>query len=402
MASKICIVTDQHLSANPRVWKEALSLSKYGYDVSIVTKFNSHIHKKRDFELLERLPKDIKYIPAYSLIREDVGLTKILLLKGLPKFAIIAKRFGIETSYLISNSLRTTFKVARAQSADLYIAHVEGGFFVGKLLAKKGAKVAFDFEDWYSNDYLIDTRPIKLLKSLESFAMNNGVYTTAPSKAMASALSKEYNKSKTPTVIYNSFPRETDSTNKDENKKPCLVWFSQTVGSGRGLEKLIDSLKNVFRPLQIKLIGNCSGQYKSQLESLFPYSLGHSLEFIPPVKHHELHAILQNCDLGLAIEDDFPENKNTTVSNKILQYLQAGLKVLATSTEGQKEIQNVLGDAVMIVPAKNNATWAQKISDLLNMEVDKQDIVNKYCANLSWDIQEKKLIEAVEHALADK
>lgn len=401
MAYKICIVTDQHLSANPRVWKEALSLSKYGYSVSIVTKFNSPIHKKRDFELLERLPKGIKYIPAYSLIRADVSLTKMLLLKGLPKFAIIAKRFGIETSYLISNSLRTTFKVARAQSADLYIAHVEGGFFVGKLLAMKGAKVAFDFEDWYSNDYLVDTRPVKLLKSLESFAMNKGVYVSAPSKAMSLALSKEYNKSRVPTVIYNSFPLEKNTATSTVGK-PSLVWFSQTVGTGRGLEKLISSLHDVPESIILKLIGNCSEKYKSQLETLFPYSLGHSLEFIPPVKHYELHSILQSCDLGLAIENDFPENKNTTVSNKILQYLQAGLKVLATNTKGQKEIQNSIGEAIVIVSAKHNDDWAREISNLLNKKIDRQDIAEKYYLNFSWEVQEKRLVEQVENALADK
>lgn len=395
---KVCIVTDQHLSANPRVWKEAKCLVEAGYDVSIVTKFNSSSHRVKDYEMLTHLPERIAYIPAYSTIKEDVSTLKLLIYKGLPKLAQIIKRWGIDTRFLISNALHTTYSIALQQSADLYIAHVEGGFYVGRLLIKNGKKVAFDFEDWYSKDYLVSTRPVALLKSLERFAIDNGVYITAASRSMAHGLSTEYGSSRDIDVIYNGFPIEKDVKQAD-NAKPVLVWFSQTVGAGRGLERLISSLHNLDVSVELLLIGNCSVEYKKELELIFPTGK-HDLKFVPPVKHEELHGYLSKCDIGLALEDYYPESRNTTVTNKMLQYLQAGLKVLATDTLGQKEIKEQLGDAIELVSNNDISNWSGQIENLLSKNIDNTKVVKKYASLYSWEAQEKKLLHLVKNAIS--
>ena len=166
---KICIVSSQHLSANPRVWKEADLLASSGYKVVIVTGFNSKEHIQRDKELLKSLHSNIEYKAGLNITMGEVPLVKKAWYRFRYECAIVLKKAGIETKYLLSTSPDAIYEASRQERADLYIAHVETGFYAGRKLALRGAKVVFDFEDWHSEDYLVPTRPVKYLKELEQF-----------------------------------------------------------------------------------------------------------------------------------------------------------------------------------------------------------------------------------------
>ncbi len=394
---KICIVSDKHLHTNPRVWKEANSLANKGYEVVVITQFSSVKSKLEDEKLLNRIGARFNYIAGVDL-SEEGSKNDILFYKTRRKLATIAKKaLGKDSEYLITYAPEKISEVAFKENADLYIAHVEGGYCVGKRLLKAGKKVAFDQEDWFSRDYLVPERPVKLLSSLEKFALKSGAYVTCPSYSMAIALSEAYHAEK-PEVIYNSFPRE-ENYQQYVSEKPGLVWFSQTIGAGRGLERIIDTLKQIERPVQLLLIGNCSARYESTLKERMGLNSLHELRIHKPVTHHELHDILLQQDIGLALENNHPDNKDTTISNKMFQYLQAGLKVLATDTKGQAEVAKMFKDAVSLVGADDNEGWGDVLSKLLEVTISSEEVVAQYHNCFSWEEQEKKLLQLVEKAL---
>ncbi|RYG45679.1 MAG: hypothetical protein EOO01_17430 [Chitinophagaceae bacterium] len=53
MRKKICLLSDHHISYNPRLWKEAFTWEKLGYDVVIVNMWISEEALKRDMALLK-------------------------------------------------------------------------------------------------------------------------------------------------------------------------------------------------------------------------------------------------------------------------------------------------------------------------------------------------------------
>jgi hypothetical protein len=71
MQHKICITTDRHISLNPRVWKEAKTLSEKGYSVSIVTQFITSRNLQRDERLLNDLGSKENYMAAVSLVKGE-------------------------------------------------------------------------------------------------------------------------------------------------------------------------------------------------------------------------------------------------------------------------------------------------------------------------------------------
>lgn len=396
----ICIVTDRHLSTNPRVWKEAQVLSRNGYNVTIITQFNSKEFITRDRLLLQQLGLSVKYYAAVDVSAGNARISSVYY-KIRTRLAYLLKKAGMDSVYLLSYAPEKIYHAALRENADLYIAHVECGLYAGMRLVKQGKRVAFDFEDWYSEDYLVPTRPVRLLKMLESYALNHGTFVTCPSASMADALKMHSNKSVTIQAVYNSFPDEMKMPESEKQSNiVSLLWFSQTVGPGRGLEKLILSLNSVHSKVKLTLVGNCSDTYRHSIRNIFPFKLGHQLQFVPLVKHHELYQIMYNHDIGLALENDTPENRDKTITNKILQYLQAGIKVLATGTSGQNEVAGHFHDAVKIVDPNDNADWGAALQQLIDTQIDKQEVIERYNRLFGWATQEQKILKLVADALA--
>lgn len=399
---KICLISDLHLSSNPRVWKEANTLAAAGYEVVILTMWFSS--EKRDKDLLLIKEKNISYKASLNLIPGEIYFLKRFIIRLRSRFAREMKRWlDIDSTWCLGYAPQIMTKAALNEQADLYIAHTEFGIVIGKELTRKGAKVAYDIEDWYSHDYLVPERPVVLLKSLEKFALEHGVYCSCPSASMGKVLEKNYPSGKQVQVLYNGFSeRENINENQIKQSGHSLVWFSQTIGPGRGLETILMAIDYLQTKVVLHLIGECAAGYEGELEKIFPFEKGHQLIFHPPVKHHELVGILAQHSVGLAIENKFPESRNKTVTNKILQYLQAGIKVLATDTEGQQEVAGYFPDTVSIVPVDHPEIWAAQIELLLQSPaVTIKHRLQQFNTVFSWEVQEKKLLDLVKKAIRE-
>ena len=130
-----------------------------------------------------------------------------------------------------------------------------------------------------------------------------------------------------------------------------LVWFSKTVGPGRGLEAFCTALSRVqaSRPITLHLIGSCSPPFREALQQLLAScsSSEVSLNFIGPLPPATLSSILPLYDLGLALEQRFPLSRDLTVTYKFFQYISSGLAVLSTPTTGQLEAQGLCPGSVV-------------------------------------------------------
>jgi glycosyltransferase involved in cell wall biosynthesis len=86
------------------------------------------------------------------------------------------------------------------------------------------------------------------------------------------------------------------------------------------------------------LLGQVHPDYRRTLERRVPEERRARLQFLPPVPPGDLPAVVAHHDIGLALEPSTPPNKDLTISNKMLHYLNAGLPALATATRGQREV----------------------------------------------------------------
>ncbi|MFZ2900384.1 MAG: glycosyltransferase [Saprospiraceae bacterium] len=392
----ISLLTGAHLSRNPRVVKEANALAEAGYQVSILTVWT---HK-------EWLETD-KTLIHPSIHYAGIDLTAwnspaSLFYRALRRFfQELNQRWGIESPHSLNYALLPLLRKARKTNADLYICHQETGLVLGAWLLKAGRKVAFDFEDWYSKDLLPEnraSRPVKLLENMEKSGLKNGLFSLTTSHAMAAEMGQFF-QTPPPEVIRNVFPVPHDLESRSHPNQPVrLAWFSQTIGPGRGLELLFQAISLLPRtPLEIHLTGDVSEAYRADLIGRLKYPGIHSLHFHRPVAPQALPAFLSRFDIGLALEQSTPESRNLTITNKIVQYLQSGLAVIATETAGQKEVAQLAPNAVFLIGHKDEL--AQKLAMLAD---DTSLLANARQAalacsreELNWEKEQERLLAVV-------
>ena len=104
-----------------------------------------------------------------------------------------------------------------------------------------------------------------------------------------------------------------------------FVWFSQQIDKGRGLELILPVLDQFRDQIELHLIGNPKKQFEEEFLEERKFIFLHNT-----MPQSELHIILSEYDVGLALEPGKDLNNKLAISNKIFAYAQAGLHVLAT------------------------------------------------------------------------
>jgi glycosyltransferase involved in cell wall biosynthesis len=302
-------------------------------------------------------------------------------------------------------------KAAFGLDADLYIAHLEQGIAVGLDLLRAGRRVAVDMEDWYSEDLpptARRTRPLKLLRHFERELLTRAAYATCPSVAMSEVLAATYDCAP-PRVIYNAFPwadRDalgTELKDRRDRTVPSIYWFSQTIGTDRGLDDLFSALPHLKQKLEIHLRGHVSPPMRDWLSSRIPEDWRESV-FVHDLEDNDrLLSRISEHDIGFAGEMTLCRSREVTVTNKILHYLLGGLAVVASDTEGQREIARAAGDAVFLYQPGDPAGLADQINFLLGSPDQpaqaKAAALRTAKENFCWERQEPELLAAVKAAL---
>lgn len=402
----VCILTQSHLCRNPRVVKEANTLHRAGYRVSILTTFSSEAQRQEDLTLIDKgiVLKGIENIIPGQASRFHSLKTRMVRRIATEMIARLHWENVESLGYGFHRNLRAAIK----EDADLYTCHQEMATVIGCKLIRRGYKVAFDFEDWYSHDLLPAAnkyRPLRLLERYEKFALQKSPLTYTTSESMAEAFQK-FSGGPRPNVLYNVFPwaeREwLDGQHKDRQTldKASIHWYSQTIGPGRGLEFLVNALKWVNTPVELHLRGNCKPEYEASLRKILPKDKGHGLFIHGLVPHRELLSRISEHDVGLATEEYTPDSRNLTITNKILQYLLAGLPVVASDTSGQKEVGKLAAESVFLFRNGDEKGLARRIETLVSdrerMLRSKRRALEYAKRIFSWEVQEKKLTEWIE------
>ena len=367
--ARIAIYIGRHLCTAPRPVKEADALAAAGHKVTVHGLWSDPRLVARDRLLMKDRPwRFVPYADCHDgSLRSRFGW---FALRARNRFAralfartgrALADLYGYGSSALLSH--------AAASDADLLLFHSEGGLLAADVLKRHGRRVGMDFEDWFSRDLPPEQRegrPIAELARLEASALRFGPYVLATSHAMAEALAAAYG-GPIPSVIYNTFPADPAAgmvPTAEEDEPVALHWFSQTLGRGRGLETLFAALPGVSFDWRLNLLADDPGNAAADLLRELPASLRSRVEVVPSVPNPELPAAIARHDIGLALDVSAIPNRNLTITNKLFQYLQAGLAVVASDTAGHAEVLTQAPEAGVMFTAGDPASLAEALNTL--------------------------------------
>lgn len=411
--ARILILIGGHLCTAPRPLKEAETLSDNGHQVKVQGFWFNPKLVERDRALLA--DKKWSFEPIIDFQRNSYqGLCRNLSARARRRLALEAfKRGGKIFPSLLGYGAKAMLWAALKEKADLSIVHSEAGLWVGAELLSKGLRVGVDFEDWFSEDLLPDARairPIRELKRLERCLTHKCIYSLTTSSALANALSEAY-QAPMPSVVYNVFPfaerEHLDHQSLDRRDKtlPSLHWFSQTIGPGRGLEMIFKALPYLQTAVEVHLRGEIDEDGRRWIQNITPSGWTEKKRIFihETVNNRELLSRIAEHDIGLALEQIEVPSRNLTVTNKLFQYLQAGLAVVATDTAGQREVMRKCTAAGRLVRVNDPLALAESLNDLLcnpgALEAAKSAALDAAKNEFCWEKQSGLLLRASERAL---
>jgi glycosyltransferase involved in cell wall biosynthesis len=323
-------------------------------------------------------------------------------------------RFGWVSPRALGVGAPEMLRVAREINPDLTMVHSETGLWVAKQLLDDGKCVGVDFEDWFSQDLRPEdrrTRPVRFLRELERMLLERAHVCLTTSRALAMALAKDAGVERLPAVVPNCFPasarKHSLSGVRDDRSANGVSfhWFSQTIGPGRGLESLAEALAMLNGDWVLSLRGALRG-YRAWFDKTFPAPLRERIIVLDPVPNMELLARTMSHDVGLALEEPYCSNRDLTAANKIFEYLRAGLGVIATSTQGHREVMNSCPNTGLLVNPADPVALAGAMQKML----DEPEFLNDCRRNAAeastsiwaWERHEPVLLKSISDGLAEQ
>lgn len=412
MARSIAILSAASLAWNPRVLKEAQALARAGFRVTVLGASEGAAGLARD----ERLAA------AHGFTFKSVAPapTGTCIARLWRQWCRLRYRLGRELNHRVGYTgpgcaglyAPELERQALLEAADYMILHLETAVLIGERLLARGCRLGLDMEDWYSQDLLPEVqrnRPVGMLQAAERKLMDVAAHVTCPSQVMSRELAQHYGCRRTPAVIHNSFPwgdrTGIDGRRLDRgtSERPSIFWFSQTIGPGRGLEDLLAALPRIEARVEVHLRGECAPGFAAWLARSIPDTHRDCVAVHPLVPLQELPSRIAEHDIGFAGEMLYCRSRDLTITNKILQYLLAGLAVVASDTAGQREVAALAAGAVFLYPSGKPTALADHINWLLSdedrLKTARWAAVRAAASNYCWERDEKRLVELVRFAI---
>ena len=396
------LISSGQPSLNPRLVKEADSLCDAGYDVTVLYAYWNAWGTLFDKQLIPAKKwQAIRVAGDPDDNRFTYFLSKLI-------FRIAQKINNAYADKMLDAAIaRPAFflkRKAKQYKADIYIAHNLGALPAAVTAAKAhGKPCGFDAEDFHRNEVSNDvSNPEVILKThIEDKYLTQLNYFTASSPQIADTYHNLYPDLK-PVVLLNVFPKQAIEQKPRAIGPLKLFWFSQTIGPNRGIESILSALSLLNRSdFELHLLGNQSQGDEDFISKIT--GSGITVKLHNPIPSDDIISFASQFDIGLALENQSPYNRDICLTNKIFTYMQAGLAVVASDTLAQRSF---IADNPTIGKVYPNGD-EQALADILlsfqqdrtNLEACKSEALRLAQTQYNWETESLKFLAVVKQTL---
>jgi len=264
----------------------------------------------------------------------------------------------------------------------------------------KGKPLVYDSHEYFTEVPELVNRPMvqKVWKHIEKwiFPKLNDVFTV--NESIADLFEKNYNLR--PYVVRNIPFKKTVQTNKSRKElglpedKFILILQGSGINVDRGSEEMIEAMEYINNAILLIVGGgDVIGTLKKMAEKP---SIKGKVIFKPRQAYNNLMQYTANADLGLTLDKDTNLNYRFSLPNKIFDYIQAGIPVLASNLPEIRKVIEQYGIGYF-VPSHQPRQIADKVNKIIKnskqLNIWKRNLI--FAANdLTWE-KESKIIKRV-------
>lgn len=247
----------------------------------------------------------------------------------------------------------------------------------------------------------------RLAASVERFVMPRADGTITTTDRRAAFFARAYGVPR-PLVLQNR-PRKQTVTGgtriRDElglDRPWPIVLYQGGLQPGRGLDRIVDAAARVPEAWFVFIGGGrMAPELEGQVRAL---GLEGRVRFIPTVSLEDLPSYTESADIGVQAIENTCLNHSTTDSNKLFEYVAAGLPVVASRFP---EIRKVISEFDLGLLIRSDDTAA--LTEAINKLVKDEQLRDHYASNarqaagvLNWEAQEGTLLDLYEAVLESR
>lgn len=334
--SSILFITTVNLTANPRLFKEVELAHRNGFDVTVILFSLGNWGDANDRVLEARIPGArfirisalrspfLPWLFSSLLQAAALALSRIVDVPSV-NAAATGKRYVL---------LRRTIRRLEGRF-DWVVGHNPAALHAAMIAARRfRARLGLDIEDYHPFETwnpLISETTRRMMRD----CLPKASYASYASPLIGEHTERLAARPRGNGIeVLNYFPVDEFPDPGEAEAGPLrLVWFSQHIRPGRGLDLWLQALSAHSAEVELHLYGESDEAYVRHLTE------GRSnVQVHGPLSQAELHARLGRYDVGLAADVLSDRNRDIAVTNKILAFLQSGLFLAVTETRAQRDL----------------------------------------------------------------
>ena len=359
---RIVFTVTNDLTYDQRMQKICRSLAGAGYSIQL-------IGRERDFSI--------------SLNKEPFEQTRLKCIfdKG--------KLFYIE--YNLRLLIYLTFSQFDAACA-IDLDTIAPVYIIGKL---KGAKLIYDAHEYFTEVPEVVRRPKvqKVWQRVEQMFVPKFDLIYTVSEGLAELFHQKYNKEV--SVIMNAPVLEEGDTIYATTKNPKFILYQGALNEGRGLEHLIDAMRDIDCTLKLAGEGDLSEQLRNRVKA---QGLEHKVSFTGYVQPNDLKKLTAEAYIGINLVENIGLSYYYSLSNKFFDYIHAGIPQVCIGFPEYEKLNEKYDVAVLTKDCSKDEISAA-VNRLL-MDENLYQKLQKNCEvctrDLNWQKEEKKLLNLYE------
>ncbi|MDQ6695221.1 MAG: glycosyltransferase family 4 protein [Chloroflexota bacterium] len=398
---KRIVMITQDVEVTRRILQEAHSLMDAGYQVKIITRSASTRDSRGEtagipIEYVAVRGRDKRFRWLYRLAGEARGTSAAALWSVLTMRHTFAMR-------VLPRAIR--------EGADVYHSHDLNNLEVAWRASRStGGKLVYDAHELFAE---MANRWVRMRRGgwrrLEQRLLPQADLTFTVNELIAEEMARRYGVAR-PTVLLNcpEPPATFDSgagydlirEHLSLSPERKIVLYQGWMSEGRGLENLVRSAPLLSAGAVVVFMGY--GEYQGKLERLVSEVGGGRVAFIPAVTQRELLAYCASADVGVIPYQAVDLNNYYTSPNKLFDFIQAALPVVASDLPFLRKVivEHGIGVVARLDSPESYARAINGVLDRPDAGTDLREHARSAARYFTWSAQAEKLVSSYHDMLA--
>lgn len=368
---RICDLVCNSVWYDPRVIKQIDEYYNNGFDLYVIGVEDDRYKEDE----INKLKGSVKIIKLKDRLRKRKNIFNTILKKIYYLRSIICSIVKCSPDIIHANDLNALLPA--------YIAS-----------KKLKCIVVYDSHEIFTENIGIVSSWIRRTywRIVERAIIKNVDLVVSVSNAAAEYLSNLYNIPK-PLVVTNCSKKPIIDNTVIKSDKFEVLNHGQFY-EGRGYEIMVEAAK-ITDNYDISYVLRGFGRLENSLKQMVIDNNLNNVKFDPPVKTTELVSYARRSSVGIAITLPMNINFRLTISNKIFEYLAAGLPVIMSDIPEHRYLNEKYNFGIVL-----NENTAEALKDAVLLLYYNRELYEEYSKNaikasneLNWESEFKKLID---------